>query len=82
MSYFLSRLPTVNQKNITDYMLQYDDTEFDYWSLARVGCLSGMKWKLKHGHKMRYTAMDYAARNGHLDVVKWLHENIYLFRDN
>lgn len=44
-------------------------------SVAGRGELEKVKFLTQRGHPCSFRAFDYAAAGGHLEVVKWLHEN-------
>ena len=47
----------------------------DLHNLCCCGDLNGIKWKNKYKYQFATDAIDYAAEEGHLEVVKWLHYN-------
>ena len=52
--------------------------DLKWQSIAEKGNLFGIKWMHYHEYEMDtwpYSVMDWAASNGQLEVVKWLHKN-------
>ena len=70
-------LPTDILKEIKAFYFPYVRDYHTYEYLSEKGCLEGLKWVYTHNPEAKCSthAMDNAAKNGHLDVVKWLHEN-------
>ena len=53
-----------------------DDSKVTEIKAATNGWIHWFQTRCKNSNKTITTdAMDYAARYGHLDIVKWLHEN-------
>ena len=52
---------------------KYEDENIN--NLALIGDLEGIKFLTSMGYTCTSSAIDWAASNGHLEIVKWLHEN-------
>ena len=63
--------------DICNLMSSYliDDSKVDEIKAAKNGWIHWFQTRCKNNETITTKAMNWAARNGHLDVVKWLQEN-------
>ena len=67
-------LKDLNKVTVHNYLYRkYKNEDID--DLSRLGDLKGVQFLTSTGNFACTDAMDNAAANGHLEIVKWLHEN-------
>ena len=72
-SLLLEKIPLVICKTIEAFLVKYDPKKHDWLSLSSKGSLCGIKWL--HCNRIegcKSDAMNFAAENGHLEVVRFL----------
>lgn len=72
----IHKLPIDLLKQIQGFLLNYRPCIHTWRNLITQNSLDGIKF-LHNNNKEGCTvlAMNYAAKDGHLELVKWLHEN-------
>ena len=69
---------TIAKINYLIPLKYFSELQFNYLSIdfvAEYGNLPVLIWLHNRGEECTTRAMDYAAMNGHLHVIRWLHEN-------